>query len=199
MDFTRTGDIWFTAQQGNQIGFLDTKARKITLHDLATPNARPYGLIVGKDDQPWVVLFGTNKLATIQDDKVVEIPLPRPETRPRRLAVTADGTVWYVDYAAGYLGRYNPGDGSVEEWRAPSGERSRPYAMTSDKNGNLWLVETGVQPNRLVGFDAEHEIFISSTEIKSGGGAVRHMVYDPDSHSIWFGTDTNTIGRARLP
>ena len=37
------------------------------------------------------------------------------------------------------------------------------------------------------------------TEIKSGGGTVRHMVYDEKENALWFGTDTNTIGRATLP
>ena len=76
---------------------------------------------------------------------------------------------------------------------------SQPYAMTVDSSDRIWLVETGPDPNLLVGFDPEPEAFFSLTPIPSGGGAVRHMVYDPDAHAIWFGTDTNTIGRAALP
>jgi virginiamycin B lyase len=39
----------------------------------------------------------------------------------------------------------------------------------------------------------------SVTEIPSSGGSLRHMVFDPKTRSLWFGTDANTIGRAVLP
>lgn len=198
MDFTSTGDIWFTVQGGNQIGFLRTDARDITLYDVSQSGSRPYGLVVGADDRPWVTLFGTNRLATVEDGEVEEIELPRADARPRRIAITDDGMVWYVDYAGGYLGRYDPEAGAIEEWRAPAGDSSRPYAMTSDAQGRLWFVETGVQPNRFVGFDPKTESFTEAVEVQSGGGTVRHMVFDGDANAIWFGTDTNTIGRASL-
>jgi virginiamycin B lyase len=51
----------------------------------------------------------------------------------------------------------------------------------------------------MIGFDPKSEEFFSSTPIPSGGGTVRHMVYHQPTREIWFGTDTNTIGRARIP
>jgi virginiamycin B lyase len=196
MDFIDDGNIWFTVQHGNQIGYLDTSSRKIKLHDVPTPGARPYGLIVHKN-RPWVALFGTNKLATVDAaGKVMEILLPREEARPRRLAVTKDGMVWYVDYAAGHLGRYNPNTAAIDEWKMPSGEDSRPYAMTNDGQGRLWFVETGVMPNRFIGFDPATQKFTKPFDIASGGRTVRHMVFDPRQNAIWFGTDTHTIGKA---
>jgi virginiamycin B lyase len=199
MDFTRDGNIWFTVQHGNQIGFLDTGTREVTLYDVPTASTRPYGLIVDGNDRPWVVLFATNKLATVTaDGKVEEFTLPRENARPRRVAVTDDGMVWYVDYADGYIGRYDPESDKFAEWRTPGKERSSPYAMTNDDRGRLWFVETGMQPNRFVGFDPQRERFTEPVEIGSGGGTVRHMVFDPASRAIWFGTDTNTIGQAKL-
>jgi len=35
--------------------------------------------------------------------------------------------------------------------------------------------------------------------VPSGGGTVRNMVFDARGNVIWFGSDANTIGRARLP
>ena len=40
--------------------------------------------------------------------QVTEITLPQERARDRRIAVTSDGKVWYVDYTGGYLGRYDP-------------------------------------------------------------------------------------------
>lgn len=197
MAFTSEGDIWFTAQGANKIGFLDTDSKEMTLYDVSTERARPYGIVV-HNDQPWATLFGSNKLATFKDGELVEIELPREQSRPRRLAVTDDGMVWYVDYAQGYLGRYNPENGEFKEWRAPAEQRSMPYGMSSDSEGRLWFVETGVQPNRMVGFDPATEQFTDPVEIPSGGGTVRHMYYDEATNSIWFGADTNTIGRATI-
>ncbi|ALP51927.1 lyase [Candidatus Tenderia electrophaga] len=198
MDFTSAGDIWFTVQHGNQIGFLDTETREVTLYPVPTPSARPYGLVVGKDDRPWVALFGTHKLATVSDGEVKEFDLPRQDSRPRRLGLDGDGKVWYVDYAAGYLGRYDPRSDKVEEWRTPAAQHAMPYAMGMDHRGRPWFVETGVQPNRFVGFDPATETFTEPVKIGSGGGTVRHMVFDARRQAFWFGTDTNTIGKAAL-
>lgn len=200
MDFTSGGDIWFTAQHGNQIGFLDVQGREITLHEVSTPRARPYGLVVDNDDRPWVVLFGTHKLATVDPatGEIEEIELPREEARPRRLAVTEDGMVWYVDFVEGYLGRYDPSSGEIKEWQSPGGPRAALYAMGADADGRVWMVETGQLPNRFVGFDPKRQRFSTPVEIESGGGVVRHMSFDENANAFWFGTDANTIGRATV-
>jgi virginiamycin B lyase len=70
--------------------------------------------------------------------------------------------------------------------------------MTVDKSDRLWIVETGVSPNRFIGFDTRSEMFFSETAIPSGAGSVRHMYYFEPADEVWFGTDTNTIGRARV-
>jgi virginiamycin B lyase len=75
-----------------------------------------------------------------------------------------------------------------------------PYAMTVDDNDRLWLVETGRQPNRLVGFDPRSNAFIAQTDLgPAQPNTVRHMVFDRKTQSIWFGSDRGTIGRAVVP
>jgi virginiamycin B lyase len=107
--------------------------------------------------------------------------------------------LWYGDFRRGYLGRLDPETGEVTEWPMPSGENSRPYGMAVDDSDRIWLVETGVQPNKFVGFDPVTEEFSSVVEVESGGGTIRHMYFDAETNSIWFGADTNTIGVAKLP
>ncbi len=199
MAFNDEGDIWFTEQAGNRIGLLDVDQYDFTMYDVGTEQARPYGIVVGPGDRPWVTLFGTNKLATIKEGGVLqEIALPRDKSRPRRLDVADDGTVWYVDYAEGYLGRLNPKTLKADEWQTPGGEDAQPYAMALDDDGNVWFVESGTRPNRLIGFDPATETFNEPADIESGGGTVRHMVFDKETNTLWFGTDTNTIVRAQL-
>jgi virginiamycin B lyase len=191
-------NIWFTVQGGNMMGRLNIESRKVDLIQSRTERSRPYGIKLAPDGSVWVVLFGSNKLAHIDPDTLEhkEIELPRAEARPRRLEVTADGNAWYVDYATGMLGRYVPGSGEFTEWQMPQGEGARPYGMASDSQGRLWMVASGVQPNVFLGFDPESEEFTSATEIGSGGGTIRHMHYHEPSGAVWFGTDTNYVGRA---
>lgn len=197
MDFTSNGDIYFTVQNGNQLGFLDTDSEQIMLWDVPTDSARPYGLIV-ENDKPWATLFGTNKLATIEKGRLKEMELGREDNRPRRLGMASDGRIWYVDYNQGFVGVYDPETGNNSDWRAPGQINSRPYGMAIDKRDDVWFVETGMQPNRLVGFDTESKTFSEPMEIPSGGGTIRHMYYDESTDSIWFGTDVDTVGVVRL-
>ena len=199
--FGKPNEIWFTVQQGNYVGKLAMDTGSILLTPLLTQNARPYGIVVDATHRPWLTEFGTNKLGTIDPvtKSVKEISLPRKEARPRRLALTSDGAVCYVDYAKGYLGKIIPTTLKVKEWRVPGGKDARPYGMTVDDKDRVWFVETGLHPNRLIGFDTTEKHVISITNIESGGGTVRHMVYHQPTQTIWFGTDTNTIARATLP
>jgi len=198
--FDAAGDIWFTVQGGNFIGKLTVATRAVELIAVPTPRSRPYGIKIAADGTVWAVLFGTNKLASIdpQTMTLTEYEIPRPGARPRRLEITADGRIWYVDYAEGMLGAYDPANGGFEEWATPSGSGSRPYSMAVDGRNRIWLVETGVQPNRFIGFDPSTEAYFAASNVPSGGGSVRHMHYHAPTDTVWFGTDTNTIGRAAL-
>lgn len=193
--------IWFTVQGGNFIGRLALDGRQVDLVPVPTKGARPYGIKVGPDGVVYAVLFGTNKLATVDPETLAlrEHDLPQRDARPRRLEVAAAGLVYYVDYARGTLGRFDVASGAAKEYAMPGGEGARPYGSALDAKGRVWFVETGESPNRFTGFDPETEAFIAAVPVPSGGGAVRHMHYHAASNTIWFGTDANTIGRATLP
>jgi virginiamycin B lyase len=199
--FGTGGEIWFTAQGANYVGRLDPRTEEVRVVQVARTGSRPYGIVVDREGHAWLNLFGTHELARV-DAATFELTtyaVPRETARTRRLATTRDGYVWYVDYADGYLGRFAPATGEFREWPAPSGAASRPYAMAVDRHDRIWFVETGVDPNRFVGFDPATGEFFANVPVPSGGGAVRHMYYHAPAHEIWFGTDTNNIGRARLP
>ena len=51
------------------------------------------------------------------------------DARPRRIAIGKDDTVWYGDYARGFLGHLDPKTGKVEEFQSPGGAESKPYAI----------------------------------------------------------------------
>lgn len=200
MIFDAEGDIWFTGQRANTVSKLDVSSREVTNIEVPTPDARPYGIRIAPDGAVWVALLGTNRLASVDPETMTltEHVLPRGESRPRRLAITSDGRIWYTDYNGSRLGVFDPRTGEVEDWLTPAGEGSRPYGMANDSQDRIWIVETGVQPNAFTGFDPLTEDFFSSTQVPSGGGTVRHMEYHEPDGVIWFGADTNTLGRATV-
>lgn len=194
------GDIWFTVQGGGFVGRLAPASGDVRLVKVPTRGARPYGIVIDRSGRVWFNQFGTNAIGAIDPEtmKLTEYRLPDEKARGRRIALPGDGGVWYVDYGRGFLARLDPESGKVEEWQTPGGASSLPYAMASDDQGRIWFVESGPQPNQLVGFDPKTHRFFSVTPIPSGGSTVRHMVFEPKTRSLWFGTDKNTIGRARV-
>jgi virginiamycin B lyase len=153
----------------------------MTLTKSPTPQAVPYGIVVTHNNMPFFCEFGTNKLASIDPNtmKIREYNLPARGARPRRIALAPDGTIYYTDFARGYLGHFNPASEKLlKEWPSPGGE-SEPYGIAITKDGEVWYSESGLTPNTLVRFDPKSESFSSQT-IPSGRGVVRNMVAAPD-------------------
>lgn len=202
IDFDSNGNLWFSLQNSNMMGRLDPVSGKVDLIPMKTERSRPYGVVVAPDNTVWFDLFGTNKIGRIDPatNAVREYVLPNERTRPRRIARTSDGGIWYTDYSRGFLGRLDPASGAVKEWELPAKGASLPYAMTVDDQDRLWVVETGIQPNRLVGFDSKSQRFFGHTDIgEKSANTVRHMVFDPKTRSIWYGSDQGQLGRAIVP
>jgi virginiamycin B lyase len=198
--FDTAGNIWFTVQQGNFIGRLRTPGDAIDLVALPTRKTLPGPIEVSVAGDIWVAGFGRNLLLRVDVATlaVEEIQLPREKSRPSAVTGTTDGAIWYTDHALGLLGRYDPDDGVFTEWPLPGGQDSEPFALVGDRNDRLWIVETGRSPNRLVGFDTGSRSFLTQTDIPSGAGLVQSLHYFEPAGEVWFGTDTNYIGRARV-
>lgn len=198
--FDAKGDIWFTAQNSNAVGHLETKTGKIRLVKTGE-RTRPYGIVINSKGIPWVNLFGTNKIAKLDPATmaVTAYDLPNERSRGRRIAVTSDDVIWYVDYTRGFLGRVNPSNGSIEEFPAPGGPASLPYGMGSDDKDRIWITENGPKGTRLIGFDPKTRQFFGTTPIgKEANNTIRHMYFDKKTGLLWFGTDQGTIGRAQV-
>ena len=170
------GIVWFTEQEANQVGRLDPATGHAELRRVPTEGAKPYGMVATPEGLIFCE-FGSNKLARIDPAtlKITEFELPEG-ARPRRLALAPDGTIYYSDFARGYLGRFDPRSGKfLAEWPSPGGAESKPYGIAVTSDGIVWYSESGVQPNTLVRFDPASKSF-SRTPIPSGGGVVRNMV-----------------------
>lgn len=201
LTFDRAGNIWFTVQNGGFVGHLDTKSGEVRLVKMPE-RSRPYGIMMNSKDQPYFNLFGNNTIGMI-DPRTMQAKtwtLPDERARGRRIAITSDDIVWYVDYTRGYLGRLDPATGKVTEIASPGGPNSLPYALTVDHQDRLWYAENVPNsPSRIVGYDTKSRSFIPGITVPSGGLTVRHVIYHQPTRSLWFGTDANTLARVSLP
>lgn len=200
LTFDAQGNIWFTAQNSNFIGHLNVTTGNIRLVNTGA-DTRPYGIELNSRGIPYVNLFGTNKIAKVDPATmaVTTFNLPHERARSRRIAITADDVVWYVDYTRGFLGRLDPTTNRVTEIPMPGGPASLPYGMGKDDKGRLWVTESGRNGAILYGFDPRTGQFFGRTLIgKEDNNTIRHMYFDPKTGQLWFGTDQGTIGRAEV-
>jgi virginiamycin B lyase len=192
--FDGKGNIWWTAQAASRVGRFNIATEKFDVIDPAPGRrANPYGIVIDKDGRPWFNLFATNLIGTVnpQTLQVKTFPVGQDNSRTRRIAMTDDGMIWYVDYPRGYLGRMDPRTGAFKEWLTPGGASSLPYAVMNDDQGRLWVAETGAT-KQLVGFDPKTERFFAKTPVSGG---IRHMMFDRKTGTMWFGTDASQVGR----
>jgi virginiamycin B lyase len=202
--FDGRGHIWFTAQQGQHVGRLDMRSGKIDLI-FTGANTNPYGIKLDSRGHPWVVLFRTNRILTIDPATLQkrEYTLPNERTRPRRLEIGPDDMVWYADYTRGFLGRLDPRTGKVDEFALPGGQNAQPYGTALDDRGRIWISITNDAPGRLVGFDTRTlqvtHVAILKSQQENGKNTIRHMVFHRPTRTVWYATDAGTLGRLRVP
>ncbi|SET30871.1 Vgb family protein [Thalassotalea agarivorans] len=177
--FDKQGIFWFTLQHSNMIGRLDPTNGDIKLVTLPTPRSRPYGIKLDSQGTPWVSCNGSNCLIEVNKQTMAlnEIKLPGQKTHARRLAITPDDMVFYVNSGLGKLGRYNPKTKEITEWDNPSGADSHPYAIEY-ADGAIWFNESAKRPETLIRFDLASETMQSWQLPSKEGvytGLIRHM------------------------
>jgi len=208
MIWGKDGIAWFTAQGSQRIGRFDRKTGEIKLwrppNDSPTDSiTNPYGVVLATDGTPYFNLFQSNKIATI-DPKTLEYKdfvHPDPRMRARRIAITSDNQIWFGDYR-GILNHLDPKTGKFEEFPLPPGNGAQAYAHAQDDQDRIWLVDVGVQPNKLHAFDTKSKTWVAEIPIMSNGAArntIRHMTYNKATRELWFGTDAGTIGKINIP
>lgn len=201
MIWDKQGNMWFTAQNSNAVGFFNTTTHQFRIVMMPTPRSRPYGIVLDSRGHPWFALFGTNTIGTL-DPRTFELkvyPVGAERTRDRRIGITSDDKLYYTDYSRGFLGRLDPATGKADEWALPGGPNSMPYGMTVDDRDRVWVAEANPsKPNRLVGFDPKTSSFFSMTDVPGDMNTIRYMIFDKKSKSIWFGADAGFVSRAEV-
>ena len=195
--FDQKGILWFTVQNGNFIGKLDPSIGSVALKPALTPKAMPHGIVIDREGRPIYAMAGTNKIGVVDPKTLDTQEFVLPEgARPRRLAVTSDGGVWYGDSARGFLARLDLRTKQVQEFPSPGGPGSGPYSIAVTAGDIIWYTESSLDPNRLVRFDPKSQS-MQTWPLPSTGSVVRHVVAAPDG-TLWLAlSGIGKIARAR--
>jgi virginiamycin B lyase len=194
------GALWFTAQRGGQFGRLDLASGEAEVVPFSSGNTSPYGIWPAPDGSLWVALFGTNRLARIDTaaapPSAEEFVLPQADSHPRRIAVDAQGKVWFTDYPRRALGLLDPSlpEGEqVKEFPTPGG--GRPYGIAIGPDGRVWYNDQDA--SEIVGFDQASETVVARLDLElENPGPVRNIAVDQPRRRLWLAI--SNVGRLAL-
>ena len=152
-------DVWFSMLPGNRIGKWDRDADKISLYEVPTRRARPYGIVVDQQDQVWFAEFHVCRIGRFDPgtEQFMEYPAVTKACTIRRLGVDSKGIIWFGLFSAGKLGRLDPESGEVTEYDIPT-TFSEPYDTWPDGEDSIWISDGG-QRGALIRFDQQTETF----------------------------------------
>ena len=132
------GGIWYTAQDGGALGWLNPDTGQ-THHIPLGAGSRPHGVIVGPDGAPWITDGGRN--AIIRVDPITEqvtpylLPANRPNANLNTATFDNNGVLWFTGQN-GIYGRLSPASGQMTVYDAPRGRG--PYGITTTPSGDVY-------------------------------------------------------------
>lgn len=129
------GGVWFTAQAGGYLGWLDPSNGEVRQIPLGQHSA-PHGVIVGPDGAPWVTDGGQNAIVRVDPGggSVQAFPLSIQQNADLNTETfDRNGILWFTGQS-GYYGRLDPSSGEVQVFDAPRGPG--PYGITATPDGS---------------------------------------------------------------
>ena len=133
------GGVWYTAQVGGALGYLDPATGRIREIKLGSGSA-PHGVIVGPDGAPWITEGGLNAIVRVEPktSNVTRFSLPRGREGANLNTATFDhrGVLWFTGQS-GVYGRLDPSTGKLDVFDAPRGRG--PYGICTAPDGTVYF------------------------------------------------------------
>ena len=146
----KNGNMWFTQNDTNQIGMVDSKTLKITRFTPPTPKSFPRRLEIDSNGIIWFGEFTAGKMGRFdpKTQTFKEFTLPGPEPTPYGLGIDSNDNVWYASYNMDVIGCFNTKTEKVVEYPFPHSENTiREFFR--DAQGRMWY---GTPSNNKVGY-----------------------------------------------
>ena len=184
------GKLWFTVSGGGRVGRLDPASGKIDEYPMS---GGPYGLAIDRAGLVWVCRLSGDSLGWIDPStgRQGELPTGRG-SGPRRIAAAPDGSLWIAYYGSGRLARLDPqAKRIVQSWPLPEAGGQRPYAVTVDGAGRVWV--NGIDTDTVSLFDPQRESF-RVIALPSRGIGIRKAIIDAGGRYWYMGSHNGRLG-----
>lgn len=141
----------------------------------------------------WFSGSGANYIGKITPfGQVTVFPIPTPNSGPRGLIGTQDGSIWFCEQTANNIGRLTT-QGTIIEFRVPTAN-SLPSLINVGADLSLYFTEQGANQIGRITPEGQITEFVVPTP---AGSTPRHITLAPDG-SIWIGTSTSYLLRMRM-
>ena len=202
--------LWFTEDQGNRIGRIDTSGT-VTEYPLPLVNSlntQPDGITSGPGGDLWFTESASSTIASVTTGGSLafypikdSMGVVQEGLEPGSIAEGPDGNLWFTEFGVDAIGMFNPTTQAFAQYPLPA--NFLPYAITErvDNLGNgvdLWFVGLGSTMIGQVVFGQGGGTLALHPGLSgpgSGSGA-RSIAQGPDGN-LWFtqinATDIGTI------
>jgi virginiamycin B lyase len=163
----KEGNVWFAQLEEGKIGKVDIKTLKLTRW---TPPA-------------------SMRLASINKDQPEEIGNTQTHPKsagPRRITSDSQGIIWFGEWWAGQIGRFDPKTETFKEFPLPDPDPT-PYGIGVDRNDFVWY--SSYDDDILGRLDPKTGAVVEYPFPYSGNG-IRELLPDSEGR-MWYGTPFN--------
>jgi virginiamycin B lyase len=163
----KEGNVWFAQLEEGKIGKVDVKTLKLTRW---TPPA-------------------SVRLASINKDQPEEIGNTQTHPKsagPRRITSDSQGIIWFGEWWAGQIGRFDPKTETFKEFPLPDPDPT-PYGIGVDRNDFVWY--SSYDDDILGRLDPKTGAVVEFPFPYSGNG-IRELLPDSEGR-MWYGTPFN--------
>ncbi|MFQ5657178.1 MAG: hypothetical protein ACE5G5_06530 [Candidatus Methylomirabilales bacterium] len=184
------GTIWFTMPHANRVGRLDTRSGIFTEYH---SSGRPFGIALDQAGNVWFCQVSASRLGKLdpRTGTITELVL-QPDSHPRRIAASPDGSLWVTLFGRGSLLHVDPvREKVIKEYRLPTGPAGGAFAVTVDGAGGVWANE--FYTNTILRLDPKTEELRVFT-LPSKGLGIRKMVVDAEGRLWYMGSHNGRLG-----
>jgi len=182
--------LWFTDELTQSVVRFDRTSGRMV--DQRT-GGNPYGLAVDRAGNLWFCKLTADRLGRIdaRTGAMSEVFLGNG-SRPRRVALAPDGTLWVTLNGLGKLAQVDPGTAQIlRTYDMPGGSGSNPFAVAATADGRIWANEYRTDTISLL--DPRNGSF-RSFQLPSRNPGVRKMVVDAQGRLWYMGSHNGMLG-----